>query len=603
MRALGAILLAISLSLLFGQPASAEKRVALVIGNSGYQNVARLGNPANDASAMTEILKGAGFDLVESRRDLNTSEMRRALRDFSDKARDADVAVVYYAGHGIEVDGANYLIPVDAVLERDIDIYDEAFALDRILVTIEPAKQLRLVILDACRDNPFARSMKRTIGSRAIGRGLAKVEPNSPNTLIAFASKAGSTASDGDSKNSPFTAALVKHIAKPGLDLRKAFGFVRDEVLKNTSNRQEPYVYGSLGGDDVSLVPAKPAASAAAAPNPNAEVRRDYELALQVGTRQVWTAFLAQYPDGLYATLAKGQLSKAASEEARVAATEKAKQVQLEKVAAAEQTRVAAEKLAAEKADAIKAAAAAKAAAKVDGERPVVEPAKPDQRAAVQAANARGYQRIVAKLDGSPNPDASLSAARDELLAIAIRGDRAALNKRVGKTFFWDGDHGGVFNRKHSAARNLAAATRWESLRSMLSADLATPRRSGSADYCMPARARPQDEKQFERVAAQLETDTFFDWGVVMSERQPVRARGDGSAAEVDVLSRELVRVTEWTFDTPAGQQRWVQVMTPAGVKGYVDGRYIQTLAPERLCLRKHESGAWHISGYIGGGD
>jgi hypothetical protein len=119
----------------------------------------------------------------------------------------------------------------------------------------------------------------------------------------------------------------------------------------------------------------------------------------------------------------------------------------------------------------------------------------------------------------------------------------------------------------------------------------------------MPARARPQDEKQFERVAAQLETDTFFDWGVVMSERQPVRARGDGSAAEVDVLSRELVRVTEWTFDTPAGQQRWVQVMTPAGVKGYVDGRYIQTLAPERLCLRKHESGAWHISGYIGGGD
>src|SRR5262249_59858510 len=99
-----------------------------------------------------------------------------------------------YAGHGIEVDGANYLIPVDAKLERDTDIYDEAFSLDRILIAIEPARQLRLVILDACRDNPFARSMKRSLASRAIGRGLAKIEPNSPNTLIAYSAKAGSTA-------------------------------------------------------------------------------------------------------------------------------------------------------------------------------------------------------------------------------------------------------------------------------------------------------------------------------------------------------------------------------------------------------------------------
>lgn len=357
MRAIATFGLAVCSAWLFSQPALADKRVALVMGNSAYQNVARLGNPANDASAMTETLKNAGFD-VESRRDLKTSEMRRALRDFSDKVRDADVAVVYYAGHGIEVEGANYLIPVDAVLERDIDIYDEAFALDRVLVTIEPARQLRLVILDACRDNPFAKTMKRTIGSRAIGRGLAKVEPTSPNTLIAFASKAGSTASDGDSRNSPFTAALVKHIAKPGLDLRKAFGFVRDDVLKNTSNKQEPYVYGSLGGDDVPLVPAPPAAAApASAANPNAEVRRDYELALQLGTREGWTAFLAQFPEGFYANLAKGQLSKIASEEARVAATEKARLAEQEKVRLradgarqAEQAKAAAEARAAERA-------------------------------------------------------------------------------------------------------------------------------------------------------------------------------------------------------------------------------------------------------------
>ena len=103
--------------------------------------------------------------------------------------------------------------------------------------------------------------MKRTLSSRAVGRGLAKVEPTSPNTLIAFASKAGSTASDGDGKNSPFTTALAKHVTKPGLDLRKAFGYVRDDVLKSTGNRQEPYVYGSLGGDDVPLVPAKSVAT------------------------------------------------------------------------------------------------------------------------------------------------------------------------------------------------------------------------------------------------------------------------------------------------------------------------------------------------------
>ena len=332
MRAVGAIAVVVWLTSSFSHPALAEKRVALVIGNSAYQNVARLTNPANDALAMTATLKDAEFDLVEIRRDLNISEMRRALRDFSDKARDADVAVVYYAGHGIEVDGTNYLIPVDAVLERDIDVYDEAFSLDRVLAVVEPAKQLRLVILDACRDNPFVKTMKRTTGSRTMGRGLAKVEPNSPNTLIAFASKAGSTASDGDSKNSPFTAALIKYITKPGLDLRKAFGFVRDDVLKNTSNKQEPYVYGSLGGDDVPLVPAAIVApSATSTIDPNATVRRDYELALQIGTQAVWDSFISQYPAGLYADLARAQRSKLLADQERLQATENAKSAGEEK--------------------------------------------------------------------------------------------------------------------------------------------------------------------------------------------------------------------------------------------------------------------------------
>lgn len=316
--------------------AFAGGRVALVIGNSAYQHVAQLANPVNDAAAMAATFRSANFDVVESRTDLSAIEMRRALRDFSDKARDADIAVIYFAGHGIEVDGANYLIPVDAILERDGDVYDEAFALDRVLVAVEPATRLRLVILDACRDNPFSKTMKRTLASRSIGRGLAKVEPSSPNTMIAFAAKAGSTALDGDA-NSPFAAALVKYITKPGLDLRKAFGFVRDDVLKATGNKQEPFVYGSLGGDDVSLVPAAAPVAAAPAPSgsPNADIRRDYELAEHIGTKAVWDAFVANYPTGFYTELAKAQRDKLLAEQARIAATEKAK------TAAAEKARLA----------------------------------------------------------------------------------------------------------------------------------------------------------------------------------------------------------------------------------------------------------------------
>ena len=354
MRALKVAVLVICSIWFSGEPALAAKRVALVIGNSAYQHVTRLVNPANDAAAISATLRNAGFEVVQLKRDLKVNEMRRALRDFSDSVRGADVAVVYYAGHGIEIDGTNYLIPVDAVLERDIDAFDEAIPLDRILAVIDPAKQLKLVILDACRDNPFDRTMKRTVASRAIGRGLAKVDPDSSNTLIAFAAKAGSVASEGDGQDSPFTAALVKYLPKPGLDLRKAFGYVRDEVLQVTNNRQEPFIYGSLGGDDIALVPAAVTPAPAPVPvDPNVSVRRDYELATRVGTGPVWDSFIKNHPVGFYTDLAKAQREKldaeAASEaeDARIAA-EKAKALEDAKAAEAERTRIAAQAKAAE---------------------------------------------------------------------------------------------------------------------------------------------------------------------------------------------------------------------------------------------------------------
>jgi formylglycine-generating enzyme required for sulfatase activity len=390
LRAILAAVLAVSSIWLLSEPAFAEKRIALVIGNSAYQKVPPLANPARDADAMAEMFKNAGFNVVAAKHDLGIGELRRALRDFSDDARDADVAIVYYAGHGMEVDGINYLIPVDAILERDIDAFDEAMPLDRVLTVIEPARQLRLVILDACRDNPFNKNMKRTIASRAVGRGLAKVEPVNPNTLIAFAAKAGSTATDGDDRNSPFTAALLKHLPRPGLDLRKAFGFVRDDVLKLTRNRQEPFIYGSLGGDDVALVPAPPPVV-----DTSKAARDDFELAQQINVIAAWDSFISKYPSGFYSDLARAQREKliaakaAAEEAARLAAQKKA--LEEAKAAEAERAKIAAQAKAAGEAKILAEQAAAAERARA------AEKAKPLAEQAAAAEQAKSTEKTAAR--------------------------------------------------------------------------------------------------------------------------------------------------------------------------------------------------------------
>ena len=246
-------------------PAHAEKRVALVIGNGSYAHIAGLPNVANDATAMAALFKAAMFDAVDVKQNLGVAELRLTLREFASRVADTDVAVLFYAGHGIEVGQVNYLIPVDARLVTDFDVEDETVPLDRVLQAMEPAKRLRLVILDACRENPFSKSMKRTVAARSVGRGLGRVEPSISNALIAFATKPNAIAEDGKGPNSPFTAALIKHLLVPGLDLRIALGHVRDEVLKNTASKQEPYVTGSLGGGIVSIAgdPPKPAVAGA----------------------------------------------------------------------------------------------------------------------------------------------------------------------------------------------------------------------------------------------------------------------------------------------------------------------------------------------------
>lgn len=288
--------------------AHAEKRVALVIGNSAYQSVPQLANPAQDAQAVADMLRSAGFESVDLVLNAGNLEFKRAIRKFEAAADGADIAVIYYAGHGLELGGSNYLIPVDARLASDRDAEDEAITLGRALESIEGARKLRLAILDACRDNPFAVTMRRErkSASRAVSAGLGKIEPASSDTLIAYAAKAGSTADDGDGNHSPFARAILKNLPVPGLDIRLAFGRVRDDVLKSTGNRQEPFVYGSIGGGIISLVPAPEQPK----DTPLSDVKADFELVQKIGSKKAWEVFLGSHPSGFYADLARAQMQE-----------------------------------------------------------------------------------------------------------------------------------------------------------------------------------------------------------------------------------------------------------------------------------------------------
>ena len=188
--------------------------------------------------------------------------MWRSLREFSRAAAASDTAVVFYAGHGIEVDQRNFLVPVDARLASDWDVEREAVPLDLLMRAVESAKRLRVVILDACRDNPFSESMQRAGTTRSFGRGLAPVEP-SGGTLVAYAAKGGTPAADGEGLNSPYSAALLRYLEEPGLDVGKMFRKVHDAVLASTGGVQEPFVYGALSGEDTYLGPPPGVISAA----------------------------------------------------------------------------------------------------------------------------------------------------------------------------------------------------------------------------------------------------------------------------------------------------------------------------------------------------
>lgn len=223
-------------------------RVALVIGNSKYAVFDTLANPERDAKLISETLTRSGFDKVYLVQDGAREAMADALKSFSSEASGADWAVVYFAGHGIELDGNNYLVPIDAKYEEDADIPKESVALDQVLNAVSGASRMRLVILDACRENPFA-AARKTGEATQTGRGLARIEPES-GTLVAFATKHGHLASDGSGANSPFASSLVRRIETPGLEINRLFRLVHDDVYQSTNKKQEPFTYGQLSAQE-----------------------------------------------------------------------------------------------------------------------------------------------------------------------------------------------------------------------------------------------------------------------------------------------------------------------------------------------------------------
>jgi len=232
-----------------GPAQTVGRRIALVIGNGAYKNAHQLDNPPRDAKLIADTLREIGFQSVTLANDLSRDQFFETLRKFATEAEKADWAVVYYAGHGLEVGGVNYLIPVDAKLTADKDAETEAVALEQVIAAAGGARRLRLLMLDACRDNPFAPAMQRTIAVKLVDRGLSDIEP-SAGFMVVYAAKHGETALDGDGVDSPFAVALARDVRQPRVELRKLFDIVRDDVWNATKHQQQPFTYGSPPGHE-----------------------------------------------------------------------------------------------------------------------------------------------------------------------------------------------------------------------------------------------------------------------------------------------------------------------------------------------------------------
>jgi Caspase domain len=287
----------------------ADTRVALVIGNGAYQNAPRLPNPRNDATDVAAALRRSGFDTILST-DLDKTGMEEATIRFARAARAADVAMFYYSGHALQFGGVNYLVPIDAKLTDEADLR-RMTRVDDVVADLAQARNLRILVLDSCRDNPLADQLRRSIGAtRAIPlqRGLAKID-SPEGMIVAYATQAGRTAEDGDGRNSPYTAAFLKHIDERE-EIGSIFRRVSADVYETTKHEQLPELSLSFIGEFYLHGKTELAIK------PEDTIRRDFEAAERVNTVTGWDAFLQQYPDGFFATLARERRTMVAAKAA-----------------------------------------------------------------------------------------------------------------------------------------------------------------------------------------------------------------------------------------------------------------------------------------------
>lgn len=295
----------VSIFFLVTGAAAADTKVALLIANANYTSVAPLRNPPNDIAVMQETLEAAGFD-VSTLENGTRAGMSAALASFEEKVAGADIGLVYYSGHGVEVNGENFLIPVDATLRSDRDVKYEAIVLNDVIGALSKARNFKLVLLDACRDNPFLRTMKHGLTKGVPTRGLARVDSSESNMLIGYATAPGDVATDGEGATSPYAKALARHIASPGLEIEAALRAVAKEVFEATGGRQRPFKTGSLF-DTVMLGPDK------AASVPEGDKCRDaatHWAAIGMSTdRSLFEEHLKNFPDCAFASLARMRLA------------------------------------------------------------------------------------------------------------------------------------------------------------------------------------------------------------------------------------------------------------------------------------------------------
>ncbi|WP_426443019.1 caspase family protein [Bradyrhizobium genosp. P] len=300
--------------------AQAEKRVAFVVGNGAYKNVTPLPNPTMDAKAMAGALRNVGFDVVEGT-NLTRDKMTEKLLDFGKKAQGADIAVFYYAGHGIAIGGTNYLLPIDADIKSEMDVkLGAAINIDLTLDQTMSDAKVKLVFLDACRDNPFAAKIKSNSATRSINvqTGLAEMK-SGEGTLIAFATGPGQTALDGqEGTNSPFTRALVDNIAQPGVEIQQAMTKVRAQVNEETNKGQLPWGHTNLiGAVYLNGPPAAPdtaapapSASTAVAAAPGSDVELEFWRSIKDSNKpEELNAYMSKYPNGQFKPLAIARIA------------------------------------------------------------------------------------------------------------------------------------------------------------------------------------------------------------------------------------------------------------------------------------------------------